>query len=576
MCVVALGVMPVVGCGETAGDGGSGGSAGTGGMAASGGTGGMTEPVRVAFIGDSITERVGTSDDPVNYPEHLETLLGDDFELGNFGYGGATMSHRGGVFSYWNLPEYAEAKAFEADIATIMLGTNDTKPQVWDATAFESDYNDMIEELQNLPSNPTIVLLLPVPVFGANEFDIRGDVLRDEVIPIIERLGAEHELDVIDLHTPLVTRMDLFPDNVHPTAEGGLIVAEQLVAPLVAAAKARGFQLPSVGQVFACTEAGIRAAIAEGGGPFTFSCDGPTTAVTEAEIVIDNDVVLDGEGDLTVDGDEDHRVFSVLNGVTAELRGFTVTGGAADAPSGEQPGSGIRNKGTLTLRDSTVSRNAAGISAIHNRGEYDAQIGATLTLLNSTVSDNASDGIMNELGVLALTNSTVSGHSFIGVLSYGGTLTMNNSTTSGGDRGIDICGGVIAITNSTVSASRQALYLNFSAKSCSGSATIAGSLINGGCEVDLVSTTSNGYNIESRGDTCGFDHGTDQVNVSAEDLALGPLADNGGPTMTHALGTGSVAIDVIPADMCEVDEDQRGEPRPGGAMCDVGAFEVQP
>jgi hypothetical protein len=39
---------------------------------------------------------------------------------------------------------------------------------------------------------------------------------------------------------------------------------------------------------------------------------------------------------------------------------------------------------------------------------------------------------------------------------------------------------------------------------------------------------------------------------------------------------GCVAIDVIPADMCEVDEDQRGEPRPGGSMCDVGSFEVQP
>jgi hypothetical protein len=44
--------------------------------------------------------------------------------------------------------------------------------------------------------------------------------------------------------------------------------------------------------VCACTEAGIRAAIAEGGGPFTFDCEGPTTVVTEAEIVIDNDVIL--------------------------------------------------------------------------------------------------------------------------------------------------------------------------------------------------------------------------------------------------------------------------------------------
>ena len=46
--------------------------------------------------------------------------------------------------------------------------------------------------------------------------------------------------------------------------------------------------------------------------------------------------------------------------------------------------------------------------------------------------------------------------------------------------------------------------------------------------------------------------------------------------MTHALGEGSVAIAVIPPEMCEVDEDQRGELRSGGTMCDAGAFEVQP
>jgi hypothetical protein len=53
--------------------------------------------------------------------------------------------------------------------------------------------------------------------------------------------------------------------------------------------------------------------------------------------------------------------------------------------------------------------------------------------------------------------------------------------------------------------------------------------------------------------------------------------------MTHkpgdgGLGEGSVAIDAIPGDACEVDTDQRGEPRPeaGGTMCDVGSLEVQP
>jgi hypothetical protein len=93
--------------------------------------------------------------------------------------------------------------------------------------------------------------------------------------------------------------------------------------------------------------------------------------------------------------------------------------------------------------------------------------------------------------------------------------------------------------------------------------------------------TSNGYNIESPGNTCGFDQLTDLVNVTTEQLALGPLQDNGGPTETHALGAGSVAIDAIPeADCVDADgealtTDQRGVTRPQGDACDVGAVEME-
>jgi len=88
--------------------------------------------------------------------------------------------------------------------------------------------------------------------------------------------------------------------------------------------------------------------------------------------------------------------------------------------------------------------------------------------------------------------------------------------------------------------------------------------------------TSNGYNIESPGNTCGFDQTGDLVNITEGQLDLGELGDNGGPTMTHALGADSVAIDHIPAVDCGVTTDQRGEPRPVGDGCDVGSFERQP
>jgi hypothetical protein len=110
-----------------------------------------------------------------------------------------------------------------------------------------------------------------------------------------------------------------------------------------------------------------------------------------------------------------------------------------------------------------------------------------------------------------------------------------------------------------------------------GTLALTNTLVKGDCAGAM---TSNGYNIENPGNTCGFDQSTDMPGMSADDLKLGDLADNGGPTKTHALEAGSEATDKIPAVDCEVDEDQRGEPRPAGTtdpkLCDVGAFEVQP
>jgi hypothetical protein len=306
----------------------------------------------------------------------------------------------------------------------------------------------------------------------------------------------------------------------------------------------------STGQVFPCTEQGIRDAIALGGGTHTFACDGPTTVVTRAEVAIDNDVILDGEGNLTVDGDEHHRVFSVAEGITAELRGFTATKGFSSYGGG-----GIFNWGTLTLTNSTLSGNsAAGGGGIYNSG--------TLTLTHSTLSGNSAaggGGIWND-GTLTLTNSTVSvntaegGYGGGGIFNYVGTLTLTHSTVSDNSGGgIHNYQGTVALTNTLVD------------NDCAGG------------------TTSGGGNLESPGDTCGFDQSSDQVNVTAEQLALGPLQNNGGPTMTHALPPESVAVDAIPQEDCLDAEgnplmnDQRGEPRPAGPnpdRCDAGSFEL--
>ena len=331
-----------------------------------------------------------------------------------------------------------------------------------------------------------------------------------------------------------------------------------------------------------CSEAGIRAAIQAGGNqPYTFDCDGPKTVVTNSTIEIYNDVILNGEGNLTVDASDDHRVFAVGELVTVELRGFTVSGGKVVG----EFGGGIANGGDLTLVNSTVRENAAEsqpepcggdpcaagrAGGIWNGGE------GTLTLVSTTVSGNTADsggGIFQSGATLMLTNSTASGNTASeggGIYNDGsGPATLTNSTVSGNSAG-----------------SGSAILL--SAVGPFASIITTATLIDGACtQQGEVTWTSGGYNIESPGNTCGFDQTGDQASVTTEQLNLGPLADNGGPTMTHALQTVpvvSAAIDQIPADACvDADDeplttDQRGEPRPAGAesKCDVGSFEVQP
>ena len=328
-----------------------------------------------------------------------------------------------------------------------------------------------------------------------------------------------------------------------------------------------------------CTEQGIRNATAAGGGPYMFDCGGPRTVAIQTTIAIDKNVSLDGAGDLTIKGNDDESVFFVAPDVTAKLDGLVVTGGFSFA-SGS-----IENQGALTLTDCSVSENAG--TGIDNEG--------TLTLIDSTVSDNRRSSPQYAIGVggirshgdrasVTLMNSAVLNNNSIGV---GGiscsALTMVNSTVSGnrGDRvgGIQVHGMAI-LTSSTVSGNRSGESSDiFDLNSLGGTLTMTNTLVDGACKT-FRNVVSNGYNIESPGDTCDFDQPTDQVNVSADDLKLGPLQDNGGPTMTHALLPGSVAIDQIPAVDCVDAEgeplttDQRNFAR--DSMCDVGAFEVQP
>jgi hypothetical protein len=328
---------------------------------------------------------------------------------------------------------------------------------------------------------------------------------------------------------------------------------------------------------FSCTEQGIRAAIAAGGGPHFFACDGPQTVATAEEIIIDTDVILDGEGRLTVDGDDNHRVFGVSDGVTTELHRLTVSGGLG----GNGPGGFSNPGGTVRLTGVTVSDNGCtGGAVLPCESGSGIWNGGTMTLKDTTVSENRAGGISND-GTMTITNSTVSGNSTDGtgggILNGGGEMTVTNSTVSG-NVAVEGFGGIVN-SEATLSITSSTIWTNTSwldtpeevsggiLNEGGGTVTVANSFVDGVCVGDIV---SGGYNIETPGDTCGF-----EVRVGSPKVGL--LGDHGGPTATHALLTDpdSVAIDMVPGSECEVDEDQRGVRRPQGDECDVGAFELE-
>ena len=273
-------------------------------------------------------------------------------------------------------------------------------------------------------------------------------------------------------------------------------------------------------------------------------------------------VTIRGEGarNTIIDGNGIDRVFHTpiqfpSTVFTVSIFGVKITGGAIP----DSVGGGILHTArgsTLNLSDSTVSGNSAlqggGINSGGGQG-----FGETVRIFRSTISGNTAPGgqgggIQNTEN-LTLENTTVSGNRSRfggGIMQTSGTLRITDSTIAfntaqqpGG--GIFVNSGAPTLKNAIVS-NNQSDFAPF--KNCS------------------TSVTSEGNNLE-KGTSCGFVQPSDKN----ADPRLGELANNGGPTNTHALLRRSPAINAggtpFPA------TDQLGIPRPQGIANDIGSFE---
>lgn len=193
-------------------------------------------PIRVACLGDSITEGYGTGDVARNsYPAQLAALLGEGYDTRNFGVGGATLLDVGDK-PYRSLPAFAQACAFQPDIIVIGLGTNDSKPYNWQhRDRFVANYVSLIRQLRELPTHPRIFICQPMPAWPPSGWAISPEVIERELQPLIADIARAEGVGLIDLFTPMRDQHTVTPDHVHPNAAGAAILAQTVAAAIKAA-----------------------------------------------------------------------------------------------------------------------------------------------------------------------------------------------------------------------------------------------------------------------------------------------------------------------------------------------------
>jgi CSLREA domain-containing protein len=342
----------------------------------------------------------------------------------------------------------------------------------------------------------------------------------------------------------------------------------------------------------------------------------PTTfenAALDGDLDITDDVTIQGAGPgpATVDGGDVEGVFQVVPGdIDATFSNLVITSGFN---TGFGAGGGLRDSstGTLTLDGVTITDN----EAMGGSGFVD--LAGTLFMTETTVSGNRTTG-GGTTGAISLGN-------FVTANVTHSTISGNQAMTSGVNGGaFSVVNASLILTNSTLSgnsatASGGGIFYNFTTTITLNSATVTGNTADsdnagggdgGGIAVGGTPTgtptlrnsilagnldasagapdcagpiTSQGYNLIGTTTGCTVTPTNDLVEA---DPVLGPLQDNGGQTQTHALQTGSAAIDAAAPTGCtdgstQLSTDQRGLIRHadgdanGAIRCDIGAFELQ-
>lgn len=201
--------------------------------------------IKVACVGNSVTYGAGIENREVNsYPAQLQRMLGEDYEVINFGKSGATLLNKGHR-PYSEQEEYRAALDFAGDLVVIHLGLNDTDPRNWPnyRDNFVSDYLSLIESFRKVNPECKIWICRMTPIAHRHPRFKSGT--RDwywQEQATIEEIAQLGNTGLIDLQAGLYNRPDLLPDALHPNTEGAGILAKTICQELTG--NYGGLQMP--------------------------------------------------------------------------------------------------------------------------------------------------------------------------------------------------------------------------------------------------------------------------------------------------------------------------------------------
>lgn len=183
----------------------------------------------IACVGDSITFGTGVIWHRKRdaWPCMLERLLGEEYQVLNYGISGASVQRESDK-PY--RPDFMKSVTdMEAEAIILMLGSNDSKAGNWNPEQFERAYSETIELLS--AATRKLYVMIPPRAFVVGwrkkvKFGIRNEVVRDEIHPILLRQAKIHHVPVIDLYRLTETHPEYFEDGVHPNQLGNKVIAE--------------------------------------------------------------------------------------------------------------------------------------------------------------------------------------------------------------------------------------------------------------------------------------------------------------------------------------------------------------